>query len=126
MINQRLQIKPLSVNEAWQGRRFKTDKYKSYQKAMLLNLKKSNKDFSGMLRIDLFFGFSSSAADIDNPVKMVLDILQKKYLFDDKKIFELNIRKCIVKKGNEFIEFNIEKLLPFLWYIYKIKLYLTL
>jgi Holliday junction resolvase RusA-like endonuclease len=113
MINQRLDIKPLSVNEAWQGKRFKTNKYKSYQRLMLLNLKKSNQDLSGMLRIELFFGFSSSASDIDNPVKMILDILQKKYSFDDKQVFELNIRKCIVTKESEFIEFNIEKLLPF-------------
>ena len=30
------------------------------------------------------FGFSSAASDIDNPVKLLQDILQKKYSFDDK------------------------------------------
>lgn len=108
-------MKPLSVNEAWQGKRFKTSKYKSYEKEMILRLllhPKFKHDFKEMLRVELFFGFSSQASDIDNPVKMILDILQKKYGFDDKQIFELNIRKCIVTKGNEFIEISIDKLLP--------------
>ena len=30
-------IKPLSVNQAWAGRRFKTPKYKAFEKEMLLN-----------------------------------------------------------------------------------------
>jgi hypothetical protein len=42
-----------------------------------------------------------------------LDIAQKKFGFDDKQVFEMNIRKCIVKKGEEFIEIGIFCLLPF-------------
>ena len=34
----RIDIKPMSVNEAWKGRRFKTDKYKGFEKEMLLKL----------------------------------------------------------------------------------------
>ena len=30
-----LMIKPLSVNEAWQGKRFKTNSYKSYEKDVM-------------------------------------------------------------------------------------------
>jgi Holliday junction resolvase RusA-like endonuclease len=66
-----------------------------------------------MLRVELFFGFSTKSADIDNPIKATLDLAQKKYGFNDKMVFELNVRKCIVKKGDEFISMGIFKILPF-------------
>ena len=108
-----LSIKPLSVNEAWQGKRFKTDKYLAYEKELLLNLPNKKPKLSEMLRIDFFFGFSSPLADLDNPVKPLMDILQKKYGFNDKQVFELNVRKCLVEKGKEFISVEIQNLLPF-------------
>ena len=103
---QKLLIKPLSVNEAWQGKRFKTVKYKKYINNVCLILKplKVNDE---KLKVNLSFGFSSPLADIDNPIKMILDILQLKYKFNDKNIFELNVKKEIVKKGLEFIEIEI-------------------
>lgn len=109
----RLEIKPLSVNEAWQGKRFKTTKYKQFERDTLLLLPKCKEVFSDMIRIELFFGFSSVLSDLDNPIKMTLDILQKKYGFNDKNIFELNVRKCKTEKGKEFISITIENLLPF-------------
>ena len=60
---------------------------------------------SGALRIDLTFYFKNSLSDIDNPVKPFLDILQKKYGFNDRDIFELNVKKVVSKI--EGIEFNI-------------------
>ena len=41
---------------------------------------------------------------------MFLDCLVKKYGFDDRQIYELTQKKEIVKKGNEFIEFEITNL----------------
>jgi len=38
-----------------------------------------------------------------------LDILQKRYRFDDKQIYELYIVKKIVSKGKEYIAFKINK-----------------
>lgn len=108
-----LNIKPLSVNQVWQGKRFKTDKYTKYERDLLLILPKSKKQFPDMLRIELFFGFSNAGSDLDNPVKPILDILQKKYGFNDKSVFELNIRKCNVEKGKEFIKIGIYPCLPF-------------
>ena len=113
MIQFKLNEKPLSINEAWQGKRFKTPIYKSYQETILLTMPKGKVDSDEMLRIEFFFGFSNKASDLDNPVKLLLDIAQKKYGFNDKNVFELNVRKCIVKKGEEFIQMGIYKLLPF-------------
>lgn len=113
MIQFKLNEKPLSINEAWQGKRFKTPAYKAYEESMLLMMPKAKIDVEQMLRIEFFFGFSNKASDLDNPVKLLMDIAQKKYGFNDKMVFELNVRKCIVKKGEEFIQMGIYPLLPF-------------
>ena len=113
MIQFKLNEKPLSINEAWQGKRFKTPAYKTYEETILLTMPKAKIDVEQMLRIEFFFGFSNKASDLDNPVKLLLDIAQKKYGFNDKNVYELNVRKCIVKKGEEFIQMGIYPLLPF-------------
>lgn len=102
-----IKIKPVSVNDVWQGKRYKTALYKTYEEELLYLL--PNLDIpKADLCINLEWGFSSKASDIDNPIKPFLDVLQKKYGFDDKHIFELNVRKKICKKGAEYIMFNID------------------
>ena len=101
-----LKIKPLSVNKCWQGKRFKTPAYKSYERLLLLSLKPLKLPESPY-KINYVFGFSSQLSDIDNPVKPFQDILCKKYKFDDRSINEINIKKIIVPKGKEFIKFEI-------------------
>ncbi len=62
----------------------------------------------GDLIVFMKFAFSSLASDLDNPVKPFLDILQKYYGFDDKRVVEMHLSKVKVKKGHEFIAFDIE------------------
>lgn len=107
MARQTVKIKPLSVNAVWQGRRFKTAVYKAYEAEMLYTLPELEIS-AHRLKISVWWGFSSKRSDIDNPTKPFLDILQKKYGFDDRDIYELNLKKIIVKKGEEFIKFDIE------------------
>lgn len=104
----KINIKPLSVNDCWQGRRFKTKKYKAYEEVLLMRLKPI-KIPEPPLTIKIEFGFSTSLADIDNPIKPFLDILQKKYKFNDRDIYQLNISKKVVGKGLEYIDYNIKK-----------------
>tara|TARA_R110000787_G_scaffold254828_1_gene360150 strand:- start:188 stop:517 length:330 start_codon:yes stop_codon:yes gene_type:complete len=106
----KLQIKPLSVNEAWKGRRYKTDKYKRYINDMTLLLPKVEFP-KGKISIKITLGFSNVGSDIDNPLKPFLDILQKKYNFNDKEIYKLSVDKTIVKKGKEFISFEVEEII---------------
>jgi len=101
-----IKIKPLSVNKVWQGKRFKTQVYKSYEKELLYTLPTA-KVPKPPYKISYVFGMSLSS-DIDNPVKPFQDILCKRYNFDDRYIFEINIKKVKVKKGEEFIQFDIE------------------
>ena len=113
MIQFKINEKPLSVNLAWQGKRFKTPAYKAYEQTILLMMPRAKIDSNQMLRIEFFFGFSNKASDLDNPVKLLLDIAQKKYGFNDSNVFELNVRKCIVKKGDDFIHMGIYPMLLF-------------
>jgi Holliday junction resolvase RusA-like endonuclease len=106
----KIEIKPLSVNNAWQGKRFKTNEYKLFEKAMLLMLPPLKIDFKKQLKVEVVFGFSSHGSDIDNPLKPTLDCLSKKYGINDNKIYELNVKKEIVKKGEEFIKLNINEI----------------
>jgi len=64
------------------------------------------------LEISLTVGVSNVASDVDNVVKPFLDILQKKYNFNDKYVFRLIVEKNLVVKGAEFIEFHIKKCIP--------------
>ena len=102
----RVNIKPLTVNKCWQGKRFKTPLYKAYEKELLLKLKKMDIP-DGNLHLSIVFGVSSKLSDWDNPVKPFQDCLQKKYGFDDRRIYEANVKKVDVKKGEEFIDFEI-------------------
>lgn len=61
-------------------------------------------------KITLRFGFSTYTSDIDNPIKPTLDLIQKKYNINDRDIMEINVYKSIVKKGQEFIYYEIEYL----------------
>jgi len=103
----KINIKPLSVNQCWQGRRFKTDKYRAYEAEMLYRLPKMIIP-KVKLNICITVGFSNKASDIDNVAKPFIDILQKKYSFNDNQIYLLTMTKKIVKKGNEYIDFSIE------------------
>ena len=103
----RIDYKPLSVNECWKGRRFKTDEYKRYERSLLFMLPKYSLPLKPFA-VSLVFGLSTLNADIDNPVKPLLDILQKKYGFNDRDIMSLRVVKRKVEKGSEFINFTIE------------------
>jgi Holliday junction resolvase RusA-like endonuclease len=61
-------------------------------------------------KLEMDFGFSNSASDWDNPIKPLQDILQKKYNFNDKDVFEAHIRKFKVSKGNDYLKFKITSL----------------
>ncbi len=96
----------MSVNKAWQGKRFKTKEYKAYERELLYTLPKIELP-EPPYSVSYSFGFSNSASDIDNPVKLLQDILQKKYGFNDRDILEMYVRKHKVSKGLEWLSFEI-------------------
>jgi Holliday junction resolvase RusA-like endonuclease len=104
-----IQIKPLSVNEAWQGKRFKTIKYKDWVNNSIIQLKSITIPNTDKLKLIVVFGVSNKASDIDNPLKPLLDLIQKKYGINDNRFYKLEVTKEIVKKGKEFIKFDIQE-----------------
>lgn len=102
-----LDIKPLSVNDAWQGKRYKSDKYESYERAVLYMLPRITLP-EPPYKMYYEFGLSNTQADYDNPTKQFQDCLSKKYGFNDNEIYAAEIRKVIVKKGREYVKFRIE------------------
>ncbi len=99
-------IKPMTVNQCWQGKRYKTKEYKKYERDLMLILPQI-KIPDGDLVIELEWGFSYSGCDWDNPIKPFVDILQKKYGFNDSQIVRGIVDKVKVEKGAEYIKWRI-------------------
>ena len=100
-----IHLKPMSVNQAWQGRRFKSKAYKSYEEAVLLMLP-SYEIPDGELGIRIEAGLNIRG-DLDNVCKPILDIITKKYGCDDKRFMEIKLVKKIIKKGEGYFNFCI-------------------
>jgi Holliday junction resolvase RusA-like endonuclease len=105
----RIHIKPLSINRAFQGRRFKTKEYLAFETSVKSVLPKINMP-QPPFKVSYIFGFSSILADLDNPTKLITDILQAHYKFNDKDIYEMHIQKVLTKKRAEFFSFDIKHL----------------
>lgn len=106
----KLNIKPLSVNQAWRGgKRYRTNEYNNYKKTLELILPKL-KIPEGKLEVYYKFGVSNPRQDWDSAIKQFQDCLQDVYGFDDNIIYRAVVDKVITKKGQEFIEFEIAKL----------------
>lgn len=95
MVEGRVDIRPISANECWQGRRFKSRLYSDYEKSVLLMLPKPEKMYTGELEIEIVFYFKyPKKRDVDNGVKPALDLLQKRgYFKNDNQIVSLIARK---------------------------------
>ena len=98
-------VKPLSINKCFQGRRYKTKDYKAYENDLMLKLQPIELP-SKPYELIINFGFKNKLSDIDNALKPTLDILQKKYGFNDRDIYKLIVEKVITKQP--FIEFHLK------------------
>ena len=105
----RIDIAPLSINQAFKGQRFRTTKYNKFINDVLFLLPNKKVKYE-RIRLDIVFGVSNSLMDIDNGLKPFIDCMVKKYDFDDRQIYELNVKKVIVKKRHEYIEFNLTEI----------------
>ena len=105
-------IKPLSVNDAWQGKRFKTRQYKEYEERLGWLLPAHYPIPEGRLQLTIRAGFSNKQSDVDNVCKPFLDILQKRYNFNDRQVYKIEMEKEDVTKGEEYIQFSIQRYEP--------------
>jgi len=100
-------VKPLSVNKVWQGRRYKTRDYLNYEKELLFTLPK-RKTITGNFEIEFTFYLKNPyRQDLDNFIKPLLDILVKKgYIEDDRKMIYLKAKK--IKADKDKISIKIK------------------
>lgn len=107
----RVNIKPLSVNDAWKGKISKSKAYINYWNVLFLKLLPKKIELpEPPFQVQFKFGFSSMSSDWDNPIKPLQDILAEKYMFNDKLIKRAIVDVEQVKKGQEFFEFEITHL----------------
>lgn len=102
----------MSINQAFQGRRFKTPAYKAFRERCQWLLKDVDIP-DGDLWLKIEFGVSNMAFDVDNGLKPFIDALQDKYGFNDNKITALTATKVKTAKGSEFIDFKITDITAF-------------
>lgn len=100
----KINIKPLSTNSLWRGRKFKTPEYDRYIRELLqllppqINIDKEHINLRFHLKKKVF-----SKSDVDNLIKPVLDILKKKGIIeDDRYIRKITAEK--VESEDYFIE----------------------
>lgn len=105
----RIDIKPLSVNDAYRGRRFATKELTQYKSDLGWLLPKMEVP-KGPLAVRYVFGVSSGRSDVDNLVKCLQDAIADRYGFNDMMIYRIEMEKVVVQKGKEFVEFEIEEL----------------
>lgn len=105
----KLEIKPLSTNALYKGRKFKTDKHDLYKRQLAYLLPNDIKIGLPPYKLTLEFG-TCKMQDLSNNVKGFEDALVNKYGFDDRNIYEINLIKVAVSKGKEYIKFKIETL----------------
>lgn len=109
MIQREINIKPLSVSRAWQGRRFKTPAYKDFEKEFFLLIGKPEVTKGDVEIVIEFYFKNDKMCDIDNCLKTTLDLIVKSgFIEDDRKIRHLDVYKYHSK--NERINFVINKI----------------
>ena len=107
MAQHTLKIKPLSINQAYRGRRFATPELKRYKQDLARILPKIEVP-KGKLAVEYEFGLSSKAADGDNLIKAFQDVIAECYGFNDKWVYSWVVSKKDVKKGQEYVSFSIK------------------
>ena len=107
-----VECKPLSINKAFQGRRFKSKEYIKYEKELMYLLPKQKERIDGKFAIHIdFYVKNVNGCDVDNFVKCFLDILKKaEYIKDDRYMYWLSARKHKAKAGEDRIKFKIEEI----------------
>jgi len=111
------EIKPLSVNQAWQGRKFKTNKYKTWREefgwlAYQWVKGRKKKIYKGELAVKITVFISPKVykkSDVDNFCKPILDaMVESKIIEDDRFVRILSISKY--QSENEGNDIDIKEL----------------
>ena len=109
-----LQMKSISTNKIWTGKRFLSAAARDFKKEAHYRLLTNRSELKsqlaaagdGELAIRFEFGLSRDA-DTDNCLKLVIDVLSAVMGIDDRRFRGVSAMKTKVKRGGEFIRFAI-------------------
>ena len=111
-------VKPISANMMFAGTQYyKRKQYVAYQTIIYASLHSMEAFWTFGKRpvsINVVAGLSSRASDLDNIIKPLLDTLQSYHMFtefDDKAVYEIYLRKELVKRGKEYLDVTISDFL---------------
>ena len=110
MIDVKIDAKPLTVNRAWKGRRYKTPAYKTYERELFYLLKQHKlKKVEGWVEVKYILYLKHyRISDLGNFEKPLSDILVKAGLIDDDRfIWKMTLEKF--KSDKDYIRIIIKK-----------------
>lgn len=85
----KVEIRPLSVNAAWKGRRFKTPEYTQYENDMQILLPQVSQPWNEPIRMTYTFKLRrASTTDVDNLIKPLQDILVRTGIIADDNLIQ--------------------------------------
>ena len=103
-------IKPISVNQSFQGKKYQTKEHKEF-KVVATALLKRVRDLKRIPEKKEFFViykfYISASMDYDNCIKSFQDCLCSVLGTDDRYIAGAYIRKIKAKRGDQKIEFDV-------------------
>ena len=108
--NTTIKIKPLSINKAWQGRRFKTKEYEVFERSLftLLPTIIDREPYEAKTPLELHIEAGlPPLMDLSNVLKLIEDVLQKRYGINDRYVMKIIMDKVVVKKGEEYIKISL-------------------
>ena len=112
-----IKVKPLTINQAWCGRRFKTPKCSAYNLAVEQSIQKQYPKpvIADWYEIHYQFWIKNfSKTDCDNMVKTLQDcIVRAGIISDDRKIKKITVEKFKAKGDIENPEGSVVEILPF-------------
>lgn len=107
-------VKPISTNKIWSGKRWLSEAAKVFKTDVHYRLLTSRSELKAQLAMagdgDLAIRFDFGLArdmDIDNCLKLVIDVLSAVLKIDDKRFRGVSAMKSKVKRGSEYIRFSI-------------------
>lgn len=109
----RFDVKPLSVNAAYRGRRFATKELEAFHLFVAVRAKQERRlaaPLEGPLRARVWFYFANNQPDLDNHFKPLFDAMQKARVFvNDRQIRRLEA-DYLVDAESPRIEVEIEEI----------------
>jgi len=103
-------VQALSINQAFQGRRFKTRIYQAFEREATILLPRM-KMMMGLVEVWYEFGLTKrnfKRSDVGNLEKCLSDILVKRgYIEDDRKIMALHLQK--VESSRYYVSIEIRQ-----------------